>query len=54
MASIISRVWSWTLRPPLTALRATVLICLFVGAVFFIEGVLQFVYPGSMGPSASS
>ena len=49
MASIISRVWSWTLRPPLIAPRATVLIRLFVGAVFFSEGVLKFVYPGSLG-----
>jgi len=49
MASIISRVWSWTLRPPLITPRATVLIRLFVGAVFFSEGVLKFVYPGSLG-----
>src|SRR5262245_25565225 len=40
----MQRVWTWLLHPPLTGPRATVLIRVMAGGVFFWEGILKFVY----------
>jgi len=37
-------VWNWLLHPPVTGPRATALIRLMAGGVFFWEGILKFVY----------
>jgi uncharacterized membrane protein YphA (DoxX/SURF4 family) len=39
----------WLLAPPHTAPRATVLIRLMAGSVFFWEGVMKFVFPATLG-----
>ncbi|HXJ34829.1 MAG TPA: DoxX family protein [Candidatus Eisenbacteria bacterium] len=41
---MIERLWSWLLHPPVTGPRATTLIRMMAGAVFFWEGILKFVY----------
>ena len=39
----------WFLTPPHTAPRATILIRLMAGSVFFWEGVMKFVFPATLG-----
>ena len=39
----------WFIAPPATAPRATVLIRLMAGSVFFWEGVMKFVFPATLG-----
>lgn len=39
----------WFFTPPPTAPRATVLIRLMAGSVFFWEGVMKFVFPATLG-----
>jgi len=41
---MIRKGWAWVLRPPVEGPRATVVIRLMAGAVFFWEGILKFVY----------
>ena len=41
---MIARLWAWVLHPPVTGPRATMLIRLMAGGVFFWEGILKFVY----------
>ena len=41
---IVQRLWTWLLRPPVTGPRATMVIRLMAGSVFFWEGLLKFVY----------
>jgi putative oxidoreductase len=41
---MIQKLWAWVLHPPLTGPRATFLIRLMAGSVFFWEGLLKFVY----------
>jgi putative oxidoreductase len=36
--------WAWVLHPPVTGPRATLVIRMMAGAVFFWEGILKFVY----------
>lgn len=36
--------WGWVLHPPVTGPRATLVIRMMAGAVFFWEGILKFVY----------
>jgi putative oxidoreductase len=43
-SSPIARLATWVTSPATTAPRATVLIRLMAGAVFFSEGILKFVY----------
>jgi len=44
-ARIPARLWRWLTRPPTDAPRATLLIRLMAGGVFFWEGLLKFLYP---------
>jgi putative oxidoreductase len=39
----------WFLEPPQTAPRATIMIRLMAGSVFFWEGVMKFVFPATLG-----
>ncbi len=39
----------WFLEPPDTAPRATILIRVMAGSVFFWEGVMKFVFPATLG-----
>ena len=39
----------WFLTPPPTAPRATALVRLMAGSVFFWEGVMKFVFPATLG-----
>jgi len=41
---MIQRAWTWVLHPPVAGPRATMLIRLMAGGVFFWEGILKFVY----------
>ena len=41
---MIQRVWGWVLHPPMSGPRATMVIRMMAGAVFFWEGILKFVY----------
>src|SRR3989442_11548242 len=41
---MIPRLWAWVLHPPVTGPRATMIIRLMAGGVFFSEGILKFVY----------
>src|SRR5262245_45407702 len=41
---MIERLWAWVVHPPVTGPRATLLIRLMAGGVFFWEGLLKFVY----------
>jgi len=41
---MIQRTWTWVLHPPVAGPRATVVIRMMAGAVFFWEGILKFVY----------
>jgi len=41
---MIQRLWAWVLHPPVTGPRATMVIRLMAGGVFFWEGILKFVY----------
>ena len=41
---MIQRVWGWVLHPPMSGPRATMVIRLMAGGVFFWEGILKFVY----------
>ena len=41
---MIRRAWTWLLDPPVTGPRATMVIRLMAGGVFFWEGILKFVY----------
>ena len=41
---MVQKLWAWLVHPPLTGPRATVLIRLMAGGVFFWEGLLKFVY----------
>src|SRR5438128_7173654 len=41
---MIPRLWAWVLHPPVTGPRATMIIRLMAGGVFFWEGILKFVY----------
>jgi len=41
---MIQKLWTWVVHPPLTGPRATLLIRLMAGGVFFWEGLLKFVY----------
>src|SRR5580765_8573231 len=43
-AGMIERVWGWALHPPLSGPRATTVIRMMAGGVFFWEGILKFVY----------
>src|SRR5437016_13006933 len=43
-AGMIQRTWTWVLHPPVAGPRATVVIRMMAGAVFFWEGILKFVY----------
>jgi hypothetical protein len=43
-SSALARLISWVTSPATTAPRATILIRLMAGAVFFSEGLLKFVY----------
>jgi putative oxidoreductase len=42
--TMIRRLWTWLLDPPVTGPRATMVIRLMAGGVFFWEGILKFVY----------
>ena len=41
---MIQRVWGWVLHPPVSGPRATTVIRMMAGGVFFWEGILKFVY----------
>jgi len=41
---MIESVWGWALHPPLSGPRATTVIRMMAGGVFFWEGILKFVY----------
>src|SRR5437762_1173573 len=41
---MIQRVWGWVLHPPMSGPRATMVIRMMAGGVFFWEGILKFVY----------
>jgi putative oxidoreductase len=41
---MIKRLWTWLLHPSLTGPRATTVIRLMAGGVFFWEGILKFIY----------
>src|SRR6059058_3183834 len=41
---VIQRVWGWVLHPPMSGPRATMVIRMMAGGVFFWEGILKFVY----------
>jgi len=41
---MIEKLWAWVVHPPVTGPRATLLIRLMAGGVFFWEGLLKFVY----------
>ena len=41
---MIQKPWAWVLHPPVTGPRATLVIRMMAGAVFFWEGILKFVY----------
>jgi len=41
---MIQRVWGWVLHPPMSGSRATMVIRMMAGGVFFWEGILKFVY----------
>ena len=41
---MIRRSWDWVLHPPLTGPRATAVVRVMAGSVFFWEGILKFVY----------
>ncbi len=41
---MIQRVWGWVLHPPVSGPRATMVIRMMAGGVFFWEGILKFVY----------
>src|SRR5213082_226131 len=41
---MIQRTWTWVLHPPVAGPRATMVVRMMAGAVFFWEGVLKFVY----------
>src|SRR5437899_10545503 len=41
---VIQKLWTRLLHPPVTGPRATMLIRLMAGGVFFWEGILKFVY----------
>ena len=41
---MIQKLWTRLLHPPVTGPRATIVIRLMAGAVFFWEGILKFVY----------
>jgi len=49
MSERYTRLLHWFLTPPPTAPRATVLIRLMAGSVFFWEGVMKFVFPATLG-----
>src|SRR5437867_12718435 len=41
---MIQRAWTWVLHPPVAGPRATIVIRMMAGAVFFREGILKFDY----------
>jgi putative oxidoreductase len=41
---MIKSAWTWVTHPPVAGPRATIVIRLMAGAVFFWEGILKFVY----------
>ena len=41
---MIKSTWTWVLHPPVTGPRATIVVRMMAGAVFFWEGILKFVY----------
>src|ERR1044071_9608423 len=41
---MMRRLWTWLLHPPVTGPRATTVIRVMAGGVFFWEGILKFVY----------
>ena len=41
---MIQNPWAWVLHPPVTGPRATMVIRVMAGGVFFWEGILKFVY----------
>ena len=43
-AGMIQKLWAWVLHPPVTGPRATTVIRVMAGGVFFWEGILKFVY----------
>src|ERR1700757_3178012 len=43
-AGMIQKPSAWVLHPPVTGPRATMVVRLMAGAVFFWEGILKFVY----------
>lgn len=49
MAKNFETLVDWFVNPPRTAPRATVLIRLMAGSVFFWEGVMKFVFPATLG-----
>jgi putative oxidoreductase len=43
-AGMIQSAWGWALHPPLSGPRATAVIRMMAGGVFFWEGILKFAY----------